>query len=118
MTNSLAQMPQQSNHTRYQPGRMAGHYESFFLCANDPSRPLAFWTRYTLFSPDYHPENAIGELWGVYFNGETQQHAAVKQEIPFVQCDFKTQEFSVRIGNAFLRPGQLTQVLCNQKANQ
>ncbi len=75
MTNLLEQMRQEANHTRYRLGQSAGHYESFFLRANHPSRPLAFWIRYTLFSPDHHPENAIGELWAVCFDGETQQKA-------------------------------------------
>ncbi len=108
MSPTLVQMCQQANRTRYQPGQSAGHYESFFLRANHPSRPLAFWIRYTIFSPNRHPENAIGELWAVCFDGETQRHIAVKQEIPFAQCDFKTQEFSVRISDACLQPGQLT----------
>ena len=28
-----------------------GHYESWFLRGNHPSRPLAFWIRYTIFHP-------------------------------------------------------------------
>ncbi|MBI5032597.1 MAG: hypothetical protein HZB51_18885 [Chloroflexi bacterium] len=100
-------MRQQANHTRYQLGQPAGHYESFFLRANHPSRPLAFWIRYTVFSPDRYPENAIGELWAVCFDGETQQHVAVKQEVPLVACVFKTQEFYVQVGDASLQPGRL-----------
>ncbi len=107
MNTVLLQMRRQANHTRYRPGQSAGHYESFFLRANHPSRPLAFWIRYTIFCPNHHPENAIGELWAVCFNGETQKHVVVKQEFPFAQCDFRTQEFSFRIGDAFLRHGQL-----------
>jgi hypothetical protein len=52
----------QVNCTHYQPGQMTGHYESYFVRANHPTRPLAFWIRYTLFSPKQHPENALGEL--------------------------------------------------------
>lgn len=107
MTNQLSRMRQQANHTRYQPGQPTGHYESFFLRANHPNRPLAFWIRYTLFSPSRHPEDAIGELWAVFFDGETQQQVAVKQEIPFEQCVFSTAEFSVRVGDACLQPGRL-----------
>ena len=36
-------------------GQPQGHYESFFQRANHPTRPLAFWIRYTLFSPHAHP---------------------------------------------------------------
>ena len=107
MNSMLFPMRQQANYTRYQPGQQDGHYESFFLRANHPSRPLAFWVRYTLFSPNRHPENAIGELWAVFFDGETQQHVVVKQEIPLKQCVFKTQEFYVQVGDACLQPGRL-----------
>ena len=63
----------QVNLARYR-GQPQGHYESFFQRANHPTRPLAFWIRYTLFSPQAHPEQARGELWAVFFNGETGQH--------------------------------------------
>ena len=97
----------QANHTRYQPGQRAGHYESFFLRANHPTRPLAFWIRYTLFSPDRHPQDALGELWAVFFDGETSHHVAVKREVPFSQCSFKTAEFGAQIDDAGLESGQL-----------
>lgn len=99
--------PTDVNFTRYRPEQRAGHYESFFVRANHPSRPLAFWIRYTLFSPRHHPEAAIGELWAVYFDGESGQHVAVKQEIPFAHCTFSPSELLAEIGDAFLRPGRL-----------
>jgi len=97
----------QANHARYQPGQRAGHYESFFLRANHPTRPLAFWIRYTLFSPDRHPQDALGELWAVLFDGETSHHVSVRREVPFSQCSFKTTGFGVQIDDARLEPGQL-----------
>ena len=100
-------MMTQANHTRYQPGQRIGHYESFFLRANHPTRPLAFWIRYTLFSPDRLPQDAIGELWAILFDGETSHHVAVKREVPFSQCNFKTTEFGAQIDDARLEPGQL-----------
>lgn len=99
--------PSQANHARYQPGQRAGHYESFFLRANHPARPQAFWIRYTLFSPDRHPESAIGELWAVYFDGKNGRHVAVKREVPFSLCSFQTTEFGVQVDDARLLPGQL-----------
>jgi hypothetical protein len=89
------------NFARYS-GQPEGHYESFFLRANHLDRPLAFWIRYTLFSPKGLPENAIGELWAVFFNGETGRHLAVKQELPFSQCLFSPADFNVRVGEATL----------------
>jgi hypothetical protein len=58
MDKELALAGQQANWTRYQPGQKMGHYESFFQRANHPSRPLAFWIRYTIFSPQDRPEDA------------------------------------------------------------
>jgi hypothetical protein len=107
MKNVLLQMRQQANHARYRSGQQAGHYESFFLRANHPNRPLAFWIRYTLFSPNRRPENALGELWAVFFDGGTHQHVAVKQEFPIAQCVFNTSAFFVRVGDACLEPGKL-----------
>lgn len=99
--------PQHINFTRYH-NQPQGHYESFFQRANHPSRPLAFWIRYTIFSPRNHPRDARGELWAVFFNGETNQHIAVKNEVPLDQCLFRSSAFFAQIGEATLQPGQLS----------
>jgi hypothetical protein len=97
----------QVNATRYWAGQKTGHYESFFQRANHPSRPLAFWIRYTIFSPHDRPEDALGELWAIYFDGETHQHVAVRSEVPFTDCMFRTDGFLVLVGHARLEPGHL-----------
>lgn len=101
MTDDLQKFMASANHTRY-CGQTLGHYESFFLRANHPQRPLAFWIRYTIFSPQSHPEQAVGELWAVIFNGETNQHTAVKVELPLSECVFDNSQFFVRIANSVL----------------
>ena len=101
MQNDLLVFYKQVNLTRFH-NQTKGHYESFFLRANHPTRPLAFWIRYTLFSPKGHPENNIGELWATFFNGETNQHIVVKQEYPLNNCLFDTRDFNIQIGNAKL----------------
>lgn len=103
MSNAWPAFQQQVNHARFH-GQTTGHYESFFLRANHPARPLAFWIRYTLFSPKNQPENALGELWAVFFNGETNQHVVAKQEYPLADCRFETAAFGVQIGAAQLGP--------------
>lgn len=87
-------------------GQTGGFYESYFLRANHPSRPLAFWIRYTLFCPRHAPEQTIGELWGVYFDGETGRHVAARQEFPSSACRFDTTGFAVQVGSATLQPGR------------
>ncbi|MCX6001916.1 MAG: hypothetical protein NTY79_05235 [Chloroflexi bacterium] len=97
-----------ANKTVYQPGQTTGHYESFFLRANHPLLPLAFWMRYTIFSPQGQPEKAIGELWAVYFDGQNGLDFAVKKEVPFKQCSFSSSGLDAKIGDALLNTGGLT----------
>ena len=95
------------NGCRYRPGDPAGHYESYFQRANHPSEPLAFWIRYTLFSPRGRPAEAVGELWAIVFDGLAGRITAVKEVIPLAQCAFSAAGLDVRLGAASLREGQL-----------
>ena len=104
MHNELHAFYQRINYARFH-GQRQGHYESFFLRANHPGRPLAFWIRYTLVSRRHLPEPAVGELWAVFFNGETNQHYVARQEYPLADCLFDTSAFRVQIGAAQLGPG-------------
>jgi hypothetical protein len=106
MNDEILNFYQQVNHARYH-GQGDGFYESFFQRANHPKRPLAFWIRYTLFSPKAKPEDAIGELWAVFFNGETNEHVALKKEFPLKQCLFDASTFKVRVGDSRLSPNFL-----------
>lgn len=96
-----------ANDTRYRQGQRAGHYESFFVRANSPSRPQAFWIRYTVFSPAGRPEDARGELWAVVFDGKTSVHTAVKSELPIASCEFRAEGLGAHVGDARLEPGRL-----------
>jgi hypothetical protein len=107
MNEKIQNFYQQVNHARYK-GQHGGFYESFFQRANHPNRPLAFWIRYTLFRPNAKPEEAIGELWAVFFNGETNEHAAIKKELPLTQCLFDSTTFKVCVGDALLSPNHLS----------
>jgi hypothetical protein len=107
MATDLIRSRRQANWTRYLPGQKKGHYESFFQRANHPTRPLAFWIRYTIFSPHERPADALGELWAVYFDGENGRHVTVKKEVPFQQCSFSTEGFSAKIADAFLENRKL-----------
>lgn len=80
----------------------SGHYESWFCRANHPARPLAFWIRYTIFSPKGRPSDAIGELWAVYFDGEAGAITSVKREHTIAACSFAKSELDVRIAGARL----------------
>jgi hypothetical protein len=95
------------NCARYRVGQPAGHYESYFQRANHPTEPLAFWIRYTIFSPAGRPDDAIGELWAVVFNGSSGRHTVAKTEVAISRCAFSNDRFAVRIADAELGPGFL-----------
>jgi hypothetical protein len=106
-TDSLQQRRDAWNGSRFRLGETGGLYESYFLRANHPERPLAFWIRYTIFCPKGRPQEAQGELWAIWFDGETQRIAAVKESIPIADCRFAPDRLDVRIGAATLSEGRL-----------
>ncbi len=85
-----------------------GHYESWFQRANHPTRPLAFWIRYTIFSPKGRPDEALGELWSIYFDGENDDIIAIKQVMPIGECSFSANDLDHRVGSATLNSEQLS----------
>jgi len=93
------------NGARHRPGR--GHYESWFQRANHPTRPLAFWIRYTLFEAATPGSVTEGELWAIWFDGERRRVVAVREEIPFALCAVDPGRLDVRLGSAVLRDGRL-----------
>lgn len=97
------------NRCRHGSGRGAerGHYESYFLRANAPGRPLAFWIRYTIFAPRGAPDQAEGELWAVVFDGERQEIHVGKEVAALADCRFGGPELDVEVAGATLRDGVL-----------
>lgn len=96
------------NRCRFDPASKAGHYESYFQRANHPTRPLAWWIRYTIFSPEGRPEDAIGELWAIWFDGERGRITTVKSAVPFERCRFDATCLDVQIGEARLNDARLS----------
>ena len=90
------------NAARFTPGSTAGHYESWFLRANDASGRRAFWIRYTIFSPRGRPVEAVGELWAIVFDRETHKIVATKQVEPMRSCKFAKDRLDVAIAGARL----------------
>jgi len=95
------------NGCRYQRGSTKGHYESWFQRANHPTRSLAFWVRYTIFSPKGNPGAAVGELWAVYFDGEANTIKAVKEVLPLNDCEFASTGLHHRIATSTLDAASL-----------
>lgn len=78
--------PPDVHRCRFDPGSGAGHYESYFLRANHPQRALAFWIRYTFFSPKGSAGDAVGEVWAVVFDGERDRIHARRDSFPMRDC--------------------------------
>jgi hypothetical protein len=96
------------NGTRYDRKSHAGHYESWFLRANDPAGERAFWIRYTIFAPRGEPDAAVGEIWAITFDRASKHNVAVKTTVPLAQCKFATDHLDVAIGDAHLDGGALS----------
>ncbi len=96
------------NGARFRPGMPAGHYESWFQRANHPTRPLGFWIRYTIFAPKHRPADAEGELWAIWFDGETGEITAVKENIPVEDCRFGARGIDVVVRDSVLGADALT----------
>ncbi len=107
---------QMARSPRFQPGQRTGHYESYFFRANHPVLPRAFWIRYTIFNPVNKPNQALGELWGVYFDGETGRHVAAKSEHGIDHCLFSGDPFSIAIQGATFVPGKINGSIKNQQS--
>jgi hypothetical protein len=95
------------NRSRYGQTDPGGHYESYFQRANHPQRPLAFWIRYTVFSPRGRPADAVGERWAIYFDGERNRITAAKELVPIQACRLSHSGLDVRLGEAVLTDGHL-----------
>jgi hypothetical protein len=96
------------NASQFDRASSTGFYESYFLRGNHPTRPQAFWIRYTLFSPKGDAERTEGQLWAVYFDGEAGTRVAVKQRTPLSDCVFSAEDLQVRIGEAVLDASRVT----------
>lgn len=101
MNSKLKRAEAQANFLRYREGNKKGHYESYFIRANHPKQAIAFWIRYTLFIPKHDPQNAIGELWAVYF--ENGKITPAKQEFDLSECELHTTNFNIKIAESHLR---------------
>jgi hypothetical protein len=90
------------NGCRDQESKPGGRYESYFVRANHPERPLAFWIRYTIFRPKNDGLPAEGELWAIWFNGETEEIIAAKETMSLARCAFSPERLGAQIGHCVL----------------
>lgn len=95
------------NQLQYQPQSKKGHYESYFFRANHPTKPLAFWVRYTIFVPKDRQKQSLGELWGIFFDGEKSVVSAGKKEFQLAHCQFSKERLGIEFPGASASNGQL-----------
>ena len=91
-----------ANGCRFRAGDPKGHYESYFQRANHPTKPLAFWIRYTIFVPKGQPDRAVGEQWAMFFDGENGVNTAIKSVHPMSECRFSEESLSAGIADSTL----------------
>lgn len=91
-------------------GNGQGHYESFYLKANHPSRRLGIWLKYNLLAPKGASQDLQGELWGVWFDGEKRQQVVAQQIVPRSDVAAPHGATTLRLGDAAIAVGgeQLT----------
>lgn len=95
------------NQLQYQQHSKKGHYESYFFRANHPTHALAFWIRYTIYAPKDKSQPVLGELWGIFFDGEKNKVSAAKKEYQLSNCQFSPHCLDIEFPNASASNGRL-----------
>jgi hypothetical protein len=94
------------NRVRFDPKSRAGHVESLFLKANSQDDKRALWVKYTILSPQDHPERAVGELWAIAFDRARPAPVANKRTFPLRDVRIADAPFALSLPGAEIRHGQ------------
>ena len=86
----------EANQLRFCPNSKQGHYESYFLRANHPSKKQAFWLRYTIFSSS-DKTSELAEIWGAFFDND--EVIAIQQDISLNECSLADSKNKIQLGN-------------------
>ncbi len=87
------------NACRFMGGQ--GHIESWFIRANDPARPRAFWLKQTILAPLDAPP--VAESWFIWFDGERKLTIAQRvtqplREASLAAAGIHTRSMSMNLG--------------------
>lgn len=90
-----------ANFTRFRGDKSRGHYESYFVRANNADTGQAFWIRYTIYQgePGRGSKAAMGELWAIWFE-RGQAPVAAKSEFPLHKAKYSHSHFSLDFDGA------------------
>ncbi|MCA9522082.1 MAG: hypothetical protein KC609_13970, partial [Myxococcales bacterium] len=94
------------NFVRWNPASERGHYESFFLKANDPQSRRALWLKFTILSPVDQPDHAVSEVWAIAFDGDRDHHVAVKRRQPVERSKLGFNRFALQMADCELAPAR------------
>jgi len=84
--------------------RGTDHYESFYLRAAHPSKPLGVWIRHTIHMPPDEPPT--GSAWFTLFDGDANEPVfAVKQTVGEAGIGAGEGDY-IRVGDTLMRPGR------------
>src|SRR5205807_5002867 len=90
-----------------------GHYESFYLRACDPGKPLGVWIRYTVHKRPDRP--VTGSLWFTLFDGSAPGPVASKVTLPAERITSGGGSF-IGIGESVLAPGRASGAAATEQA--
>jgi len=103
--SAMLSQNEKDNLVRWDPASPLGHVESYFLKANHPSEPRAFWIKFTLFCRPGEPAQAVGNVWGIVFNAKTHEHVALRQQFPLSGAVLGRERVEVRMGDSEFHTG-------------
>ncbi|ULE31406.1 hypothetical protein [Mycobacterium sp. IDR2000157661] len=78
----------------------APYYESRYIRANHPDQPRALWLRETLLLPT--AGESVADVWVMVFDPDGAGNRALKEPYPIEAADYHYDEWTARIGAAFL----------------
>lgn len=97
-----------ANFTRFRDEKSGGHYESYFMRANDKATGHGFWIRYTIYNPETGAgkKSAMAELWAIYFE-KGKAPIAAKSEFPLARATYSNTNFDINFDGATLTDSAL-----------
>lgn len=107
-----------ANFTRFRGEKTGGHYESYFMRANDADTGRAFWIRYTIYQnePGKGQKPPMAELWAIWFE-KGKVPVAAKSEFPLTKAEFSNSHFFLNFDGATLDSTKLKGVANNCGSN-
>jgi hypothetical protein len=88
--------------------RRAGRYEVWYSTFNHLRTGTGFWIRYTIDAPTPGHGSPTCQLWFAFFDVEhPERNLALNRKIPLGELEVAYEPFSVRMGTAVLKGGEL-----------